>query len=182
MKQENVTKLMQQLERHEGKERYIYKCPAGYWTIGVGRNLETKGLTPDEFRLVFGRGRYTDDNWEVIERLKAMIPDHDNEGAPLSSEAIDLMLRNDIEYFSNGVSRMVSISQCGEVRFCALVNMAFNLGLAGLGGFRNTLRLFNEKRYDEAADEALNSKWARKDVSEARSSEIATMIDEGEWL
>jgi len=33
---------------HEGLRLKPYRCPAGYLTIGVGRNLDTKGLSKEE--------------------------------------------------------------------------------------------------------------------------------------
>ena len=39
------------LKRHEGVRQYAYRCPAGYWTIGAGRNIDDKGgrgLSDDE--------------------------------------------------------------------------------------------------------------------------------------
>jgi len=41
-------KLREQLIRHEGLRLKPYRCPAGYLTIGVGRNLEGKGICADE--------------------------------------------------------------------------------------------------------------------------------------
>jgi Phage-related lysozyme (muraminidase) len=41
-------RLCQQLRLHEGVEHKPYKCTAGYLTIGVGRNLEDRGLSDDE--------------------------------------------------------------------------------------------------------------------------------------
>jgi lysozyme len=40
--------LKDQLIRHEGLRLTVYDCPAGYKTIGVGRNLEGKGITEEE--------------------------------------------------------------------------------------------------------------------------------------
>ena len=40
--------LKEQLIRHEGLRLTVYDCPAGYKTIGVGRNLEGKGVTEEE--------------------------------------------------------------------------------------------------------------------------------------
>lgn len=40
--------LKEQLVRHEGLRLTVYDCPAGYQTIGVGRNLEGKGITEEE--------------------------------------------------------------------------------------------------------------------------------------
>ena len=40
--------LRAQLERHEGRVLRVYRCTAGYLTIGCGRNLEGKGITDTE--------------------------------------------------------------------------------------------------------------------------------------
>ena len=40
--------LKEQLVRHEGLRLTVYDCPAGYKTIGVGRNIEQKGITEEE--------------------------------------------------------------------------------------------------------------------------------------
>jgi len=44
----NLDKLTNQIIRHEGVQLKPYKCPAGYLTIGAGRNLEGKGITFQE--------------------------------------------------------------------------------------------------------------------------------------
>ena len=41
-------RLFKQLRHHEGVEKFPYKCTAGYLTIGVGRNIEERGLLDDE--------------------------------------------------------------------------------------------------------------------------------------
>lgn len=41
-------RLFSQLRLHEGVEHKPYKCTAGYLTIGVGRNIEERGLSDDE--------------------------------------------------------------------------------------------------------------------------------------
>lgn len=48
-----VLKIEQQLANHEGKERKLYKCTAGKWSIGIGRNLEDNGLSDDEIDYLF---------------------------------------------------------------------------------------------------------------------------------
>ena len=42
------TDLVSELIRHEGFRKHPYKCTAGVWTIGVGRNLEEVGITKAE--------------------------------------------------------------------------------------------------------------------------------------
>ena len=40
--------IEKQLIEHEGLEKKVYRCPAGKLTVGVGRNLEDKGITEEE--------------------------------------------------------------------------------------------------------------------------------------
>ncbi|GAB6161902.1 glycoside hydrolase family protein [Desulfothermus naphthae] len=44
----NYEKIEELLILHEGKKKFVYRCPAGKLTVGVGRNLEDKGLSEDE--------------------------------------------------------------------------------------------------------------------------------------
>jgi len=47
----NLDEITQTLKRHEGVRQYAYRCPAGYWTIGAGRNVDEtggRGLSDDE--------------------------------------------------------------------------------------------------------------------------------------
>jgi lysozyme len=40
--------IEKQLIEHEGLRKTVYYCPAGKLTVGVGRNLEDKGITEKE--------------------------------------------------------------------------------------------------------------------------------------
>jgi len=42
------SKLEEMLIRQEGKRKFAYECTAGKISIGVGRNLEDRGLSDDE--------------------------------------------------------------------------------------------------------------------------------------
>jgi lysozyme len=44
----NYEQLQQQLIGHEGLKLKPYRCTSGKLTIGVGRNLEDKGITKEE--------------------------------------------------------------------------------------------------------------------------------------
>lgn len=43
-----LDRITNQLVRHEGLQTKVYTCPAGKLTIGVGRNLEDRGITEKE--------------------------------------------------------------------------------------------------------------------------------------
>jgi len=59
----------------------------------------------------------------------------------------------------------------------ALINMCFNMGLPRLLKFTKMIKAIEEKNYNKAAEEALNSKWALQ--VKKRSVDIATMLRKG---
>lgn len=64
------------------------------------------------------------------------------------------------------------------VRARAILNMAFNLGLPKLLGFRRMIAAIRRQDWEAAADEMLDSKWAREDVPK-RAGKLARMMREG---
>ena len=42
------SRIISILKRQEGLRNKVYTCPAGKLTIGIGRNLEDRGITDDE--------------------------------------------------------------------------------------------------------------------------------------
>jgi len=44
----NTDLLAQELERDEGKKNMLYRDSLGIWSIGIGRNLQDRGLSDDE--------------------------------------------------------------------------------------------------------------------------------------
>ncbi len=119
----NLTKLEDQLIRHEGLVLDIYKDSVGIWTIGVGRNLEHVGLRSE------AEARY--------------------------------LLRSDIVAIRAELEKAIPwIGDLDEVRQRCLMDMAFNLGVAGLMKFEKTLRLIAQGNLSGASQEMLRSKWA----------------------
>jgi lysozyme len=64
-----------------------------------------------------------------------------------------------------------------EGRQRALCNMCFNLGITRLRTFARTLRALEDGRYDDAANHALESQWARQ--VGARAKRIAELFRKG---
>lgn len=76
------------------------------------------------------------------------------------SEALYL-LGNDIQRVSGQLdTKMPWWKQLDDVRQEVLVNMAFNMGIAGLLTFKDTLKAIFERRFDDASELMLKSKWA----------------------
>lgn len=99
---------------------------------------------------------------------------------PFSDDEIALMLTNDIQAATTGLAKALPwTSRLDSVRLAALINMAFNLGLPSLLGFRNTLALIQSGQYTRASDEMLASKWATQ-VGD-RAKRLAKQMATGEW-
>ncbi len=131
--------IVDQLILHEGLRLKPYRCTAGKLTIGVGRNLETKGLSEEEALF---------------------------------------LLRNDIAEVTERLERLGWFVALDPVRQKVLIDMAFNLGVAGLLSFKRMIQALNCYDYDTAADEMINSKWYHQ-VGE-RSKRLVQMMRTGE--
>ena len=47
--------LIESIKRHEGLRLYPYQDTLGFWTIGYGRCIEKKGITPQEAEIMLRR-------------------------------------------------------------------------------------------------------------------------------
>jgi len=83
----------------EGVHTSPYRCPAGYWTIGVGHLIS-----------------YDD-------KL------HSSWDRTLSNDEVDNLLKNDLTKYENGVTRLLHPKQPTQSEFDAFVSFSFNLGL-----------------------------------------------------
>jgi lysozyme len=81
----------------------------------------------------------------------------------LNDEEIEYLLANDIDRAATAARDLVAaFDSLSETRKAVLVNMAFNLGQAKLGGFKNFLAAVEQGRFDDAAREMLDSVWAQQ--------------------
>lgn len=69
----NIKKLKEQLIKYEGLKLKPYKCPAGYLTIGVGRNLKIRGITEKEAMILL-----ENDIEYFTERTRELFPRFDD--------------------------------------------------------------------------------------------------------
>ena len=107
----NITRLATELMRDEGVVLEPYRDTIGHLTIGVGRNLDANPLTPAEI--------------EVI--------GHDARRSPITRQQAAYLLGADIKRVMSGLDKTLPWwDDLDEVRRRVLVNMAFNLGVAGL--------------------------------------------------
>lgn len=82
-------------------------------------------------------------------------------GGRITEEEARYLLSNDIARFEKELDEKLSWwRKLNEVRQRVLCDMAFNLGTDGLLQFKNTLKLIEESKYEEASKAMLESKWA----------------------
>lgn len=90
-------------------------------------------------------------------------------GGGITKEEALYLLDNDIERKSAEVYRALPWLKLHPDQVQrAVINMAFQMGIVGLLTFKNTLALIEGKKYKEAAENALKSKWATQTPNRAK--------------
>ncbi len=95
------------------------------------------------------------------------------------NEALYLLANDVLKARNECVRTFTWFDDLDDVRQDAIVNMCFNMGINRLKTFRKMARAFSEKDYDEAAQQALDSKWANQ--VGRRSEDIIYMFITGEY-
>jgi lysozyme len=124
-----------------------------------GRRLKPYLCTAD--KLTIGYGRNLDDNG-------------------ISEDEALYLLQNDIDACYSELNVFNWFQELDQVRQEALVDMRFNLGLPRFLSFKKMIARLIAKEYSQAAEEIINSLYA-KQVGD-RANEIAYMIERGEYL
>jgi len=98
----------------------------------------------------------------------------------ISHDEAMTLLANDIDHASAQLrSKLPWTISLDEVRQAALINMAFNMGIGGLLGFRKFLAALEAGDYKTAAEEMMSSLWY-KQVGD-RAHRLSVQIETGEW-
>lgn len=96
----------------------------------------------------------------------------------ITEEEAEFMLDNDIKAVISSCRETFSwFAFLDNVRQAVVVNMVFNLGLAGFLGFKNTIAHIRNKEWDKAAEGMMASKWASQVGN--RAVELAEMMRTG---
>jgi lysozyme len=159
----NRERMVTQLLMHEGLRLRPYRDTVGLLTVGVGYCIDKRGIKPLES--VIGRkfdGQLTRD------------------------EAVRV-LESDIDRFEAGALKAFPFyAKLDEVRQRVCLDMAFNMGYGALA-FKKTIGLVEKRRFLEAGDEMMKSKWS-DDVGDGwggefdRAERLAVMMKTGkDW-
>lgn len=102
-------------------------------------------------------------------------------GSGLRPSEIDMLLQNDIDDRIEALTRRLPWFQnLDDARRGVLLNMSFQMGVDGLLGFKNTLRMVEQGRYSDAAANMLLSKWAEQ--TPERAARMAQQMRTGVWV
>lgn len=147
---------IEQLKRHEGFRTRVYKCTAGHDTIANGYNLDANPLALS--------------NYEIVSFRKNGI----------SKEAAETLLKIHVAQIETTLTQQFHwFESLNEARRAVLINMTFNMGLAGLMGFKTTLRMIQAGDFEGAAKNMLLSKWATQ--VKGRATELAKQMQTGKF-
>ena len=98
----------------------------------------------------------------------------------LRDSEIDFMLQNDVDDRINALTKALPwLQNLDDARKGVLLNMAFQLGVAGLLAFKTTLSLVEKGDYQGAAAAMLDSKWAQQTFN--RAKRLADQMKTGVW-
>ena len=134
------------IKEHEGFSPTVYEDTLGYKTVGYGHLVTIK----DEF--IIGEVYSTDDLEDVFEDDYKIAFDN----------AHDLLEDEDVPFHETVES--------------VLIEMAFQLGLPRLKKFVNFIQGLKDQDYKKAADEMIDSRWAKQTPNRAEG--LANMIRE----
>lgn len=98
-------------------------------------------------------------------------------GGGLCDEAIDAQLEHDLARFRKQAESLPGYATLNEVRQAVIISMLFQLGsLSGWPKFRKALA---DGDYDQAAEEGMNSTWAKQTPNRAQRQ--MHMLRTGVW-
>jgi lysozyme len=101
-------------------------------------------------------------------------------GGGLMPEESEFIFQNRLKLLNAELEkRLPWIKKLDPARRGVLVNMAFQMGVAGLLGFKNTLALIERGEYEKASREMLGSKWAQQ--TPARANRLSVQMSSGVW-
>ena len=158
----NAENFVNKLIAHEGLRLQVYKDTLGIDTIGIGRNLEDRGITKEEL------------DWMDIPSMDAVY-----EYGITEADAMYLA-KNDVQIVEEELVRAhPCVEELDAVRQLVLMDMAFNMGVPRLRKFQKMWNAVHEKKFDIAAKEMLDSRWAVQVKS--RSTKLAHAMHHGEF-
>lgn len=148
----------------EGCKLELYKDTEGFWTIGIGQ-LITKNPSYNVAR-------------DELDRLMGRVCN-----GRITQQEAENLFNSSVEKARKGILTNATLKPVydvlDEIRRCALINMVFQMGVAGVAGFTNSLRMLKEKRWDDAAVNLAKSRWYNQTPN--RAKRVIATFKTGTW-
>nr|6A9J_A Chain A, Endolysin,Autophagy-related protein 2 [synthetic construct]6A9J_B Chain B, Endolysin,Autophagy-related protein 2 [synthetic construct] len=156
--------IFEMLRIDEGLRLKIYKNTEGYYTIGIGHLLtKSPSLNAAKSELDKAIGR--------------------NTNGVITKDEAEKLFNQDVDAAVRGILRNAKLKPVYDsldaVRRAALINMVFQMGETGVAGFTNSLRMLQQKRWDEAAVNLAKSRWYNQTPN--RAKRVITTFRTGTW-
>jgi lysozyme len=154
--------FIEKLIAHEGLVLQVYQDTLGIDTIGIGRNLEDRGISKEE-----------------LDDLDIPSLDHIYEYGITEADAVYLAT-NDVQIVEEELSNAhPCVDRLDSVRQLVVMDMAFNMGVPRLCLFKKMWNAIHEEDFSTASKEMLDSRWANQVGS--RSVKLANAMHNGEF-
>jgi len=154
--------LIEKLVAAEGLRLQVYKDTLGIDTIGIGRNLEDRGITKQE-----------------LDELDIPSIDHVYKYGITEADAVYLAT-NDVQIVEEELVRAhPCVDRLDSVRQLICIDMAFNMGVPRLCKFKKMWAAIEAEDYPTAAKEMLDSRWAKQ--VKGRATKLANAMHNGEF-
>ena len=147
-------KVVLDLIKHEGCVFEVYKDSEGYDTYGIGHLVTKKESKQFPF------------------------------GTPVSTHKVmDTFFKDLDSAIEDTYLLFPELNVLPQPVQTTLINMSFNLGLTRLSKFKKMIRAIDERDYDKAADEMIDSKWYRQVKSRGKElvDDMRSAVEVSEW-
>ena len=178
----NVAKL---IIRDEGVRTRPYLDSQGIVTIGIGRSLQTNGISVTELHSLNATPNYEDilkhtsvkNSRIYIETLQKA---NDIFVRPLDKHDLELLLMDDLQSVVKEARSVFTEhwNQIDSVRQEVIINLIYNLGLPHFKGFHDFISSVKDKDWNKAASDLLLSDAARNNIT--RYHRNASVIQTGD--
>ena len=158
----NRENFVNKLIAHEGLRLQVYQDTLGIDTIGIGRNLEDRGITDEEL------------DWMDMPSMDAVYEHGISEADAM------YLAQNDVQIVEEELLRAhPCVEDLDAVRQLVVMDMAFNMGVPRLRKFKKMWNAIHENKFDVAAKEMLDSRWAIQVKS--RAVKLSNAMHNGEF-
>lgn len=154
----NLQKVRMMVAFEEGKRNKPYRDSEGFETIGIGHLMDPRkgGSLP-----VWARNEL-------------------NQAGQLSEASVYRLFDDDLTAKHEELRRRAPwVAQLDEVRYACLLDMAFQMGVTGLLGFKNTLAMIRGGDYSGASEGMKHSLWYRQTPNRANRRRAQMLT--GKW-